>query len=381
MSEPTSIHAVAATPLSIAEREQTLLAPWAMHTADSQGRRHGEPAHAYRGLYQRDRDRIVHSTAYRRLSGKTQVFTGELGDYHRTRLTHTIEVTSIARTLARAMRLNEDLVESLAMFHDLGHPPFGHAGEDVLDECLQAHGGFSHNRHALRIVEELEQRYVEFPGLNLSIEVLSGQRHRIDKRYDHERPLLEVQAVDAADSMAYDAHDADDALELKLISLAELAETPLWRTAVERVRSRYHALTDRELQRSVVHELIDWQVSDVLRHSLARIEQFGVVSVAAVRSSPLIIEPGAELIQQKQELEQFLYQRVYRHPAVLKVRRRAQAHVLDMFHGYVRHPEWIPEGFRGRIATEGLERTVGDYLAGMTDRYCRQQYRLHFARS
>src|SRR6476620_9875087 len=211
------------------DRERVLLAPYAMHSADSAGRRHSEARHSYRGPYQRDRDRIIHSAAFRRLSQKTQVFTGDMGDYHRTRLTHTLEVSSIARTIARALRLNEDLVEALALAHDLGHPPFGHSGEEVLNECLQAEGGFSHNAQALRICELLESGYPDFPGLNLTTEVLEGQTHRAKKNADlgfgtgqHISPLLEVQVVDAADSIAYDAHDADDSLELGLVTLDQL---------------------------------------------------------------------------------------------------------------------------------------------------------------
>src|SRR5215216_6375243 len=217
---------------TIIDRERMLLAPYAMHSADSAGRRHAEAGHSYRGAYQRDRDRIIHSSAFRRLNHKTQVFTGDMGDYHRTRLTHTLEVSSIARTIARALRLNEDLVEALALAHDVGHPPFGHSGEDVLDECLQNDGGFNHNAQALRIFELLESAYPEFPGLNLSHEVLEGQRHRAGKggqsseeqsrAASHQRPLLEVQAVDTADSIAYDTHDADDSLELSLLTLDQL---------------------------------------------------------------------------------------------------------------------------------------------------------------
>src|SRR3954454_17772912 len=208
-------------------REAALLAPYAMHSADSRGRRHPEPEHPYRGPYQRDRDRILHCAAYRRLSGKMQVFTGEMGDYHRPRLTHTQEVASIARTIGRALRLNEDLIEALALFHDIGHPPFGHAGEDALDECLAAHGGFSHNEFALTLAEDLEARYAAFPGLNLTYEVLEGQATRADKDAAYaatgQAPLLEVQVVEAADSMTYDAHDADDAVKLQLVAIDELA--------------------------------------------------------------------------------------------------------------------------------------------------------------
>ena len=214
---------------SIDARERALLTPYAMHSAQSAGREHPEPEHPYRGPFQRDRDRIVHSAAYRRLSSKTQVFTGELGDYHRTRLTHTLEVASVARTIGRALALNEDLIEALALVHDLGHPPFGHAGEDVLDECLRDEGGFSHNAQALRIVRELETRYHEFPGLEPDAR---SARRASDARSTHDarplRPLLEVQVVEAADSITYDTHDADDALELGLLTLDELAGHRLW---------------------------------------------------------------------------------------------------------------------------------------------------------
>src|SRR5437764_10943501 len=213
--------------MSTAEREAALFARYAMHSADSRGRKHAEGEHPYRGPFQRDRDRIVHSSAFRRLSGKMQVFTGDMGDYHRTRLTHTHEVASIARTLSRALRLNEDLTEALALFHDIGHPPFGHAGEDALDECLAGHGGFSHNQFALTLAEELESRYPAFPGLNLTYEVLEGQATRADKTAAYAAtglaPLLEVQVVEAADSMTYDAHDTDDAVKLQLVVLDELA--------------------------------------------------------------------------------------------------------------------------------------------------------------
>src|SRR5437868_8164093 len=211
---------------TVCDREAGLLARYAMHSADSRGGKHAEAEHPYRGPFQRDRDRIVHSSAFRRLSGKMQVFTGDMGDYHRTRLTHTHEVASIARTIARALRLNEDLVEALALFHDIGHPPFGHAGEDALDECLAAHGGFSHNEFALTIAEDLEARYPAFPGLNLTHEVLEGQATRADKEASYamtgRAPLLEVQVVEAADSATYDAHDTDDAVKLRLVTLDEL---------------------------------------------------------------------------------------------------------------------------------------------------------------
>ena len=207
-----------------AQRESSLLASYAMHSKDSLGREHRESEHPYRGPFQRDRDRILHSATFRRLSGKMQVFTGDMGDYHRTRLTHTHEVASLARTIGRTLRLNEDLIEAMALLHDIGHPPFGHCGEDALDGCLRSDGGFSHNQFALELVTEIEQRYTAYPGLNLTHEVLSGQHYRSDKR-DVESQMLEIQVVDAADSIAYDSHDVDDALilvaELVLVQFAE----------------------------------------------------------------------------------------------------------------------------------------------------------------
>jgi dGTPase len=365
--------------LDIDERERLLLAPYAMHSAVSQGRRYPEQSHRYRGPFQRDRDRIVHSAAYRRLSAKTQVFTGDIGDYHRTRLTHTIEVASVARTIGRALRLNEDLVEALALAHDLGHPPFGHAGEDALDRCLAADGGFNHNRHGLRIVSELEQRYQEFPGLNLSIEVLEGQTARATKGAHTTRPLLEAQVVDAADSVAYDTHDADDALEHRLLTMGELLELALWREAEKRVRRRYQALDDAQLRRAILHELIDWQVGDLLVQATARLRAGQIDSIAAVRAAPLVIEPSTELAAQKLELEQFLAQRVYKHPQLLAVRRAAQEMLARMFAGYLARPELLPASFRARGAHVGWPRTVGDYLAGMTDRYAQQEHARLFA--
>lgn len=373
-----SLTSFAASP-AIVERERLLLAPYAMHSADSAGRRHAEPPHPYRGPFQRDRDRIVHSAAYRRLSAKMQVFTGEFGDYHRTRLTHTHEVASLARTVARALRLNEDLVEALALAHDLGHPPFGHAGEDVLDECLSAAGGFSHNRHTLTIVEELEQRYPEFPGLNLTHEVLEGQATRAAKLQPDVYPLLESQVVDAADSVAYDTHDADDALQLGLLHLDELLALPLWQAAAQRVRQRYAALAGNELRHAVLHELIDWQVGDLVSSSQARLDTAAFATADAARHTAGVIGVNGELAAQKLELEQFLHQRVYRHPRVLEMRQAAQAELRGMFHGYLARPELLPERFRRRAELAGLPRAVGDYLAGMTDRYARQEYRRLFA--
>ena len=366
---------------SVGDRERALLAPYAMHSAHSAGREHPEPDHPYRGPFQRDRDRIVHSAAYRRLSSKTQVFTGELGDYHRTRLTHTLEVASVARTIGRALALNEDLIEALALVHDLGHPPFGHAGEDTLERCLRGVGGFSHNAQALRIVRELETRYHEFPGLNLTREVLEGQATRIAHESGPLRPLLEVQVVEAADSITYDTHDADDALELGLLTLDDLLTTALWAAAAARVRRRAAALESGELRRAVLHELIDWQVGDLLARASQRLDDAAIDSPQKAREAELLIVASGDLAAQKRELESFLRERVYRHPSVLAHRDSAQTALAAMFAGYGANTELLPARFRQRIAVTGLSRTVGDYLAGMTDRFAGREFERLFGGS
>jgi len=367
---------------TVADREAAVLAPYALFSRDSQGRRYAERSHAYRGPFQRDRDRIVHSAAYRRLSGKMQVFTGDMGDYHRTRLTHTYEVASIARTMARALRLNEDLVEALALFHDIGHPPFGHAGEDALNTLLAAEGGFSHNRHALAIAEELETRYPDFPGLNLTREVLDGQAVRADKRAAvaaEETPLLEVQIVDLADSITYDAHDTDDAVQLGLVDIDALCRLPVVEEAAGRARARQATLAPKMLRMGIVHELIDIQVGDLLQHAGRQLIASQFPSAAAARAARFQLGPSDTLRGPKRELEAFLYAHVYRHPRLIEVRTRAQERLRRMFDGYQQRPDLLPASFQQRATRRGLPRAVGDYLAGMTDRFCDEQYRLHFA--
>jgi len=374
--------------LTTSGRERRLLAPYAMHSADSTGRVHPESPHPYRGPYQRDRDRIIHSSAYRRLAHKTQVFTGEMGDYHRSRLTHTLEVASIARTIGRALGLNEDLIESLALLHDVGHPPFGHAGEEVLDECLRDHGGFNHNRQALRLVEVLETRYPDFPGLNLTSEVLSGQRLRAErsesKRHASSdstkkfqgQPLLEVQVVDAADSIAYNSHDVDDAFELGLLDLGQLLEVPLWHSAAQRVQQRFSALNDDQLCRAVVHQLIETLVSDLLSTTQQQLAESGIDRVQAVREHPgVLASPSTELAEQMHELGQFLFSHVYRHPAVLAKRSEATSALQEMFERLVSHTEQLPDSIRAQASRDGVPRAIGDYLSSMTDRFALDELR------
>ncbi len=360
--------------LSVDERESLILAPYAVHSADSRGRVYPEPAHPYRGPFQRDRDRIVHCSAYRRLSGKTQVFMGDLGDYHRTRLTHTQEVASIARTLARALRLNEDLTEALALAHDLGHPPFGHAGEETLHACLVSLGGFNHNQHGLTLLTELEQRYPEFPGLNVTYEVLDGQRHRVTK--DRGNPgTLEAQVVDAADSIAYDTHDVDDALELGLLNLDELLEIPLWKEAARRVKARFGSLEQRHLERAVVHELVNWLVTDLVSNSAAALQAAELQHYSEVAQHPVLIAPSPGIAEQKRQLEQFLYARVYRHEDVLRMRRQATAQLQAMFETCCRDPEALPGFYRQRAANVGLQRAAVDWIASLTDQAAMRTWR------
>ena len=361
--------------------ESQNLAPYAMHAADTAGRVHPEPPHAYRNPFQRDRDRIIHSSAFRRLAHKTQVFTGSMGDYHRSRLTHTLEVASIARTVGRTLRLNEDLIEALALAHDIGHPPFGHAGEDVLDECLVGQGGFNHNQQALRIVELLERRYPDFPGLNLSREVLDGQRARAQKGANEPnsppRRLLEVQVVDAADNIAYDAHDPDDAVELGLLDVRQLDAAALWRTAAERARRRYAALDEVQFRRAAVHELIDVLVSDLLAATSERLAGAELPDAAAVleQTTPLAAA-SPEIAEQQADLERLLLEQVYRHPTLREQRAYAARALRDMFNSLITHPARLPVKFAAIANLESLPRAAADYLAGMTDRFALEEHDL-----
>jgi dGTPase len=371
------------TPPDWLDREDEVLAPYAMRTRKSKGRKYAEPPHLFRTLYQRDRDRIVHSTAFRRLMHKTQVLVNQAGDYHRTRLTHTLEVAQISRTIARQLGLNEDLTEAIALLHDLGHPPFGHAGESALDECMREHGGYEHNRHALRLVELLEYRYPDFPGLNLSWEVLEAQAMHSKRPEAPEvkgyllvgQPLLEAQVVDAADSLAYDCHDVDDALSVGFITEDDLAETPFWIGAVERVRVEHQAVRPDQLQPTVIRKLIDWQVADLLETTTQNLRAERIRSVEDVRrSKQILVSPSAEVKDLKADLETFLHAKVYRHYRVMRMAYKGQRILQQMFEEFCRHPQAMPTRYRQRAEQGGLQQTVCDYLAGMTDRYAQDEY-------
>ena len=360
------------------QRENALLAPFAMRSADSKGRLHPEPEHPYRGPFQRDRDRILHSSAYRRLSGKMQVFTGEMGDYHRTRLTHTHEVATVARTIGRALGLNEDLIEALALMHDIGHPPYGHAGEDALDECIADDGGFSHNQFGLTIVQEIEIRFHDRPGLNLTRESLMGQLCRVDKNLKGQKPLLEVQLVDAADSTAYDAHDTDDAIKLGLVSIEGMKHLSLVAECLKFVRENYAGLNEELLRKALVHRLNERQVTSLLSHCAGELRRYDFQSVDEALKSDFVIGHPKELEEQKTELEKFLYQRVYRHDDLITIREKAQGRVKQVFHAFCDNPDYFPAKYQVRAEKTGVKRMAVEYIAGMTDNFFEETFRKMF---
>lgn len=359
------------------------LAPYAQRSQTSRGRRYPEPEHAFRGCYQRDRDRIIHSAAFRRLMYKTQVLVNDYSDQPRTRLTHTLEVAQISRTLARQLAVNEDLTEAIALAHDLGHPPFGHAGEAVLAEFMRDHGGFEHNRFGLRLVEQLEQRYPEFPGLNLTWEVRASFAYHskqpnapeVREYRDPEfpQPFLEAQIVDAADSLAYNAHDLDDALTLGLIRQEELADVRLWHQGAERAKARHgERLTAAHLHPAVVRAMIDWQVEDLLASTRKRLAELRIEQTEQVCRLPNpIVAPSPEMAELIQELEAFLHGRVYRHAEVLRLASAAQECLRRLFRYYVENPAQLPPSTR----SDSIYTATCDYLACLTDRAARDDLR------
>jgi dGTPase len=358
--------------------ERRTLAPFAQKSGDSRGRKFPEPRHEYRTEFQLDRARIIHSRAFRRLEYKTQVFLNGTADHLRTRLTHTFEVASISRTIARALGLNEDLAEAIALAHDLGHAPFGHSGEEMLSECMREHGGFEHNRQSLRVVELLEAVYPAFPGLNLTCEVLEGlQKHRPPQEGDEAAPSpsLEAQVADLADEITYYSHDLDDALDFAILDSDQLEESAIWRRCHTRVRARLPELAGAELHKNIIRDMIDLQVRDVVATSAAAIAAAALADAAAVRrEEEKLIRYSDELGAANRELRRFLYDNVYYHPRVAEVNRRACEMLRAVFEGYVREPERLGDAAARRIEGEGLHRTICDYLAGMTDRYLLEEH-------
>lgn len=362
--------------------EWRVLAPFAQKSGESRGREYPEPSHAYRTEFQRDRARIIHARAFRRLEYKTQVFLNGTGDHLRTRLTHSIEVASISRTIARALWLNEDLAEAIALAHDLGHSPFGHSGEEMLAECMREHGGFDHNRQSRRVVELLEAAYPAFPGLNLTFEVREGlQKHQAfydapakgEEKY--RCPSLEAQIANLADEITYYSHDLDDAVDFEILSAAQLEETAVWRRSHQSVAARYPDVREPELHKLIIGDIIDVQVRDVITTSAGAIADAGVQSADEVRrqARPLICYSDA-LREANRELRRFLYKNVYYHPRVAEVNRQACEMLRAVFEAYVLAPERLGEAATKRIESEGLHRTICDYIAGMTDRYLLEEH-------
>ena len=374
------------------------LAPYAATSACSKGRRHSEPAPAYRSEYQRDRDRIIHSAAFRRLEYKTQVFVNHEGDLFRTRLTHSIEVAQIARSIARALRLNEDLTESIALAHDLGHTPFGHAGQDALNACMQDFGGFEHNLQSLRVVDELEERYAAFPGLNLTFESREGILKHCSRRnaetlgelgrrfLEKGQPSLEAQLTNLADEIAYNSHDVDDGLRSGLITVEELSEVALFHEQYGEVRMLYPALPPRRTVHEVVRRIINRQVVDLIETSTRHLDEAAPTDIDAVRmqGKPLIVFSDG-MHEQNLELKRFLRTRLYRHYRVHRMTAKAARTITALFSAFLDDPRLLPSEVQQQAAMkeeqhgkDGRARVVADYIAGMTDRYAIAEYERTF---
>lgn len=360
-------------------RERRILAPYAQLSVETRGRKYDEPPALWRTHYQRDRDRVIHSRAFRRLEYKTQVFLNGTGDHLRTRLTHTMEVAAIARNIARALQLNEDLAETIALAHDLGHAPFGHKGESALNRLMEAHGGFEHNRQSLRIVEELEQKYPEFPGLNLTWETREGLiKHwtsydHPDRRYGFEAKCssLEAQVANVSDEIAYYSHDLDDGLESNLLDETRLEkEVRLWSEGARQVRGEYGEISQESRRYFIIRCLIDGQVRDVVHTTEQRISDSGIRSADDARQqSRTLVDYSPLRREQNLELRDYLYQNLYYNPRVHEPNLQAVLRLEQLFHYYMEHPEEIGEQSRRRAEQSGWPRAICDYLSGMTDRY------------
>lgn len=374
-------------------REKDWISPHGTLSGESLGRLRVEEEHAFRTVFQRDRDRLIHCTAFRRLEYKTQVFVNREGDYYRTRLTHTLEVTQIARSLARALRLNEDLTEATALAHDIGHTPFGHSVEGVLDEWMEGEGGFEHNAQGLRCVDLLETPYPDFPGLNLTYEVRSiftkkasmahlrrgGFASPLSERFDvgPAKPVLEAQVVDLADGIAYNSHDVDDGIKSGLLAPEDLLEAPLWKEIWESIRGEEESLR----RRGAIRELINRQISDVANESLARMTRLEEPSSKEPRQEypplsivPRVIDFSDSMREWNGQIKRILHKKLYQHPQVKRKMDLSCAMVRALCKAYSQRPEQMAPQFRIRAESEPVKRVVCDYVAGMTDRFAEDEY-------
>jgi dGTPase len=368
------------------------LAPYAAHSSKSHGRRHAEPAPGSRSEFQRDRDRIIHSTAFRRLEYKTQVFLNHEGDLFRTRLTHSIEVAQIGRTLARSLRLNEDLVEATALAHDLGHTPFGHVGQDVLNECMKDHGGFEHNLQSLRVVDALEEHYGAFDGLNLTFETREGilkhcslanarQLGELGQRFiDRTQPSLEAQLTNLADEIAYNNHDIDDGLRSGLLTMAQMEEVELFARHRHAVEAEYPGLPGRRALYETIRLMITAMTADLVATSAQLLADAAPASIDEVRAGPPLIRFSQGMREQTTALKRFLYANLYRHFQVNRMRVKASRIVRELFDAFMADPVLLPPDYQvgsGDLAKQA--RKIADYIAGMTDRYAIREHRRIFS--
>ena len=360
--------------------EKQILAPYAVQAAQSKGRLHTESESAFRTAFQKDRDRVLHTSAFRRLEYKTQVFTNTQGDYYRTRLTHTLEVAQVGRTVARALGVNEDLTETIALSHDLGHPPFGHAGEKILDGLMAGHGGFDHNKQSLRVVTKLEKRYSDWDGLNLAWETLEGiVKH--ESEYDvsdasHFEPTwrasLEAQIANLADETAYNAHDLDDGLRSGLLEARQLTEVEIWQKFTAELGFNPEYLSEFE-RRVLIRELLGWVITDIVQTSSQNLEP--ILSLADVRAAQQpIIAHSPEARAMLRELKAFLYQNFYYHHRVMRQVHKAEHILTSLYKAFLSRPNMMPLNHQARVEKVGLERAICDYLAGMTDRFAMDEF-------
>ncbi|WP_206675408.1 deoxyguanosinetriphosphate triphosphohydrolase [Mariprofundus sp. KV] len=376
---------------------ESILAPYACRSIHSRGRVHPEPESPHRNAYQRDRDRIIHSASFRRLEYKTQVFVNHEGDHYRTRLTHSIEVAQIARSICRSMHLHEDLAEAVALAHDLGHTPFGHSGQDALDEMMKPYGGFEHNRQSLRVVEQLEHKYAAFTGLNLSYETREGivkhhSAYDTPKNRDlahfnlHEQPPLEAQIGNLADEIAYNNHDIDDGYRAGMLTVDGLLQLELFRIHYEQVQQEFPDASERLKVNETVRHMINFLIVDVIKETLRRIDEAGVKSFDDVRAaSKTLVSLSKPVRQMNGEMKKFLFKNMYRHYRVARMSNKAERVIREIFEVYMQHPAMLPENQQleleaaaalpdGGLTPNRQARIIADYIAGMTDRYAHEEY-------